>query len=154
VSMTCERYVDAAPVREHLDRLVTAGATVVAIAELTGLTRTTLSDILRQRRARVYTYTERVIVAVAVGEVTRGSRVGLMRRVRALQAIGWSQRAIADAAGVSQPTICYLAGGRWVTTSPSLDQQVRGAYQRLHMTPGPSQVCRELARRRRWAPPG
>jgi len=148
-----EHQVDAAPSREHLRRLVAAGAGIQAIARRYGLHRDSLYDILSGRRARVYTSTERVILAVTLREVAWGGRVGLVRRVRALQAIGWPQRAIAAAAGVSLPTISYLAQDRLVGAWGRVDAGVRAAYERLHMTPGPSQASRDLARRRGWAPP-
>jgi len=77
---------------------------------------------------------------------------GSIRRVQALTAIGWSQEAIAKAAGMHRGTMsCALYRQR--STSVEFHQRIADAYERLCMTPGPSSRARAHAEREGWAPP-
>lgn len=77
---------------------------------------------------------------------------GTVRRIRALQALGWRYRDIDEAAG---------RGGRnWahnLTTQARVHldtaELVEAVYDRLSMTPGPSDRVRKHAQKMRWAPP-
>ncbi len=81
--------------------------------------------------------------------------LGTVRRIRALQALGWSFPQIAEAAGLSARTLHNPTHrGTWVlrTTADAVDK----AYEALSMTrpDGPyAERCRAAAARKGWPPP-
>jgi hypothetical protein len=75
-----------------------------------------------------------------------------IRRVRALQAIGWTLRHIDHEIGGSG------SNGVWnMLHQPSIHvdtaARIAQVYDKLHMTPGPSTRTRNLAMKRGWVPP-
>lgn len=81
------------------------------------------------------------------------SGVGTIRRIRALQAIGWPLRMISEYAGYSHTG--SLA--RILSRSPKVTQEtadkIDKVYNQLSMTLGPSEQTRQYAEKQRWAPP-
>ena len=81
--------------------------------------------------------------------------LGVVRRIRALQALGWSKREIARQAGYATNTdpfnyVLYKGG---VGVTPEVYRRVVAVYDRLCGTPGPSHAARAYARRQGWPPP-
>lgn len=81
---------------------------------------------------------------------------GTVRRIRALWAIGWTSNHIAEACGWRTPqAVTEIAQpaterrGVYATTA----ETVAAAYERLCMTPGPSDMNRRRAARQGYAPP-
>lgn len=150
-----KRYVDAEPTREKLQGFIDASVPLKTLSRATGISDTGISNIVAGRNARVQRATaERVdqlkladIYSQAEGMVPR---VGAVRRVAALLALGHNHAAIAAAGARDTSMLLYSPGelitvGRW--------QQVRDAYDKLSMTPGDSLLTRQRAERRGLAPP-
>jgi hypothetical protein len=79
---------------------------------------------------------------------------GTGRRLRALQAIGWSWPLLAAELRVRSPRWpSKLASGRTPTVSRATAAQIAALYDRLSFTPGPSDVTRTWAAKRGWPPP-
>lgn len=77
---------------------------------------------------------------------------GTIRRIRALQAIGWTFQHIADEAGM--PDRCLipdLVDRKMVR--PETAAAIDKAYRALCMKPGPSNKTRRIAAKNHWAPP-
>ena len=77
-------------------------------------------------------------------------RVGAVRRVQALLAMGWSHHEIAAAGAANTPRL-LTGDGDLVTVQRW--RQVRDVYDRLCMTPGPSPQTRGWAKALGYAPP-
>jgi hypothetical protein len=148
------RYVPATDTRAKLQELVDARVPVRAIARAGGLSDTAVAHIIdgrcervrRQTAARIASLTRNDVYAGASGSVPS---VGAVRRVQALMALGW-RKADLQAEGVPI--------GQLVTRSRDLIsvegwRQVRDVYDRLSMTPGPSQAARDRAAGRGYSPP-
>ena len=148
------RYVPATDTRAKLQELVDAHVPVRAIARASGLSHTAVTQIIdgrheqvqRQTATRIATLTPNDVYDQACGNVPN---VGAVRRVQALMALGW-RKADLEAEGVPS--------GQLVTRSRDLInvqgwRQVRDVYDRLSMTPGPSQTTRDRAAARGYFPP-
>lgn len=77
--------------------------------------------------------------------------VGTIRRIRALQALGWPLDTLAVRLGLSERRV-------WgITTQDRVRRHTRdlvaALYEQLSGTPGPSTRARDRARREGWAPP-
>ncbi len=150
------RYVDAAPVQAKLRRLVNAQVPLRTLGRVTGLSPTTVRKILDGEQASVQRATaarvsrmspQDVYLAQSMGHVPR---VGAVRRVQALLAMGWPHHAlgavgIANSAQIIGPVGDLITVQRW--------RQVRDVYDRLSMTPGPSPETRGWAAKLGYAPP-
>lgn len=87
------------------------------------------------------------------GEQNRLPSLGTIRRIRALQAIGWPLHEIAAACGLARrhESVKSILGRKYVT--PRTAAVVAAAYKRLHMTTGPSQTTATRARNAGHPPP-
>lgn len=91
-----------------------------------------------------------------IGRPPTVPKTGTVRRIRALQALGWTVEEIAAAAGVDYGTLrgTVRIGNR---VYRSTAERVAAAYERLHMIPAPDSVAsrraRAMAKRRGWEPP-
>lgn len=79
--------------------------------------------------------------------------VGVIRRIRALQAIGWRLADIDTAMGYDARSNFVHNLTRQAQVHRDTFDKVQAAYDQLCMTPGPSERTRRLALRRGWAPP-
>lgn len=99
-------------------------------------------------------YFARREMAKARGESYTVSARGSIRRIHALIAIGWSMEHQAERLGLKKQVIQNFA-----VKSPDTRIRIATAkryadlYDELHMTPGPSERARQIARRRGWVPP-
>lgn len=142
-------------VEEHLNGLLTAGATLPGIAEASGLPLRTLHGI--RRRKWVQGSTADAIFAVDRADAPPRSGhvsvIGASRRVRALAAIGWSLAEQARQLGVVTQQMSQFANETYPTITAANDQTVRGLFERLCGTPGGSVRARNYAQRKGWLPP-
>lgn len=76
-----------------------------------------------------------------------------VRRVRALQAMGWTLRRIDVEMGGSGASNAIWNMLHHPTIHLDTAQRVDAVYRRLHMRVGPSRRTRQLAMKRGWAPP-
>ncbi|WP_280264677.1 hypothetical protein [Nocardia wallacei] len=156
---------DAGPTREHLDRLQRAGLRNYQIARLSGVDASVLSRLPEVEHVRHRTEAKILAVPVpdnstdVVDETAKVPSVGAVRRVQALIASGYPQAELGRQLGIDKANMRALTGrvpggkntGEWVTAARH--RQVTELFDRLQMTPGPSQQARELGKRMGWALP-
>lgn len=157
--------VDAAPVRAHVLALKAVGVGDRRIEELSGVSRSTLQTLCRNRpgtdeplRTEVWRSTANSILAISLEADHRGygvriQSIGTLRRLRALQAIGWTQTEIARRIGW---TVANL--NRYFITDPDTinrgtAHKISCVFDQLQLIPGPSARARRHAKARGWAPP-
>ncbi|MGW2095757.1 helix-turn-helix domain-containing protein [Promicromonospora sukumoe] len=146
--------VDAEPIRDHITRLVEAGVTENAIAHQCGISRQAISLIRRGHTRQVRRSTADKLLAVTHRPHPTQRLVpaiGALRRLRALQAIGWTTTQLGDRLGMLQTHVAQIqhrdliAGGRW--------RQIADLYERLSATPGSSSITRQRAAAKGWLLP-
>jgi len=143
-------------VANHIEQLLDVGMPLLAIHRASGVAYSTL-DVIRQRRfPTVRAGTADKVLAVRLAMTP----IGVTRRVRALNVMGWSCADIADVAGVHKQVVeSYRAGG---IHYPRVAAHVCAAYEALAMK-APVRATRydrsratlaaNAARRNGWAPP-
>jgi DNA-binding CsgD family transcriptional regulator len=159
--------VDAA--RAHVKHLRDAGLSTPQIAELAGTNRGTIRNIGLPETSSITADVERAVLAVPVPDRPRDvvadnalvSIVGARRRIQALIAHGYPQAYLARELGVASNHAVMAAFverrlprtsvGRRITAGR--DRRVKAMFDRLQMTPGPSQNARNYGRKRGWALP-
>lgn len=93
-------------------------------------------------------------LAILAGRPLLVDKTSSIRRLRALQAIGWSSRTLSLMLGRRSRYLDVLATrANHATIRAGLAEEIADLYQRLHMTPGPSTVTRSRALAKGWAPP-
>ena len=91
---------------------------------------------------------------IILGQWTpRGDVTGTERRLRALVAIGYMQSEIAREMGTHESWLSRLIGGYGRTVNAATVARVKEVYDRLAMTPGPSDRARRHAKAKGWPPP-
>ena len=166
---TWQPFVDAAPVRAHIDYLRAAGAGTVPIARAAGVSTATIARILygqqgQRPNATVRTQSAEAILAVTLDDchIPDGARIdatGTRRRIQALVAAGWSFTALEPEIGIHNRHLGAVARADYVTAA--IARKVRIAYKRLVQTTPeqagvPSQaqaLARRVARRECWHGP-
>ncbi len=160
--------VDAA--REHVDALIRAGLRPAQVAELAGISKGTVLNIMQPTTGRIHADIEHRVRAVAVpdrpGDVTADNAlvpiVGARRRIQALVAYGYPQAHLARELDMSpqHTTMAALAGrpnrtagatGQSITAKR--DREIKAVFDRLQLEPGPSDKAREYGRERGWPLP-
>lgn len=136
---TWQPFMDAAPVREHLQYLRSNGVGLRRVGELIGISRSSLFLILedcgdRKRRQQVRTERGRAILGLRPGIDTASdgaliNAVGTLRRIRALMAIGFPQAFIARHMGMSDGNFSDFAKCPAVTARNA--RALRAVYDQL-----------------------
>lgn len=150
------RYVPAGPVRDKLQRLIAAQVPLRTLGRVSGLSPTTVRKILDGEQPSVQRATATRVTQMRPQDVysTQSTghvpRIGAVRRVQALLAMGWPHHALGDA-GIRHSAQIIGAAGDLITVQRW--RQVRDVYDRLSMTPGPSLETRGWAARLGYAPP-
>jgi lambda repressor-like predicted transcriptional regulator len=147
--------------RSHIAGLRRQGLSVRSIAHAAGLPLSTVAPIAwpdyHPRRTKVRPEVEAAILRVAprVDALPPGAYLpaaGTIRRVRALQAIGWPLDQLAARLGVHTQSLSRMCTkANEVTVERA--RAVLDLYDELSMTPGPSEKTRRRAEREGWAPP-
>lgn len=138
----------------HVNRLAEAGAHPAGIAEAAGVSRHTIRRIQEATLTTVNAPTAAAILAVTPkAALTREhngfiAATGTRRRWQALQAIGWSSKAVNERAGEN---VAPTYRGGWVQARVA--RRVRQVYDELSMIPGPSEITRARAAASGYAPP-
>lgn len=163
---TWQPYVDAAPIRQHLLALNTAGITDSRIAQVTGLPLRTITGFSKPRSDRGRKRGTRPeiadkILAVTVDN-TRPSYVdptGARRRIGALVAKGWPMNQLATRLS-APPSFVWGIFQRTtirITTAEAIenlyDELVDKRPERRGIDKASSKRARAHAARNRWAPP-
>lgn len=174
-SATPSGLVDAGPAREHLRTLMAAGMGPKTIAERGGVAHGSISAIIygksmrdpkrsRPQRKRIRRDLERRILAVRLDLADRAlvDATGTRRRLQALVAIGWSQRALAQRAGLTHGSLNKVVLGHARQVFARTARAVVDLYDELWDAPPISDDWRRLAVIKRvkraaetagWAPP-
>lgn len=143
--------VPAEVVQLHLNHLMAVGSTFEGIVQATGLGRSTVRDIMAGKRKRVNDYTARKIREAGPAHSHKVPSAGTVRRLQALQALGWSASFLADELGVHRSRINQIMKSARV--EPDTAERVKDVYKRLSMTPGPSSYARTWAAKMGYLPP-
>lgn len=164
--------VDAQPVRDHVQMLRESGLGTRRIAELVGVGRSTITNMIQGRRdrghapyARVARETAEKIFSVKPGmeSLSPGSHVdatGTHRRIRALVSIGHSATSLGKRIGVTSSNMHSMMFRNKVLVRT--DQVVREMYEELWDKPNIGEEwhgkaaasrARNYASARGWLPP-
>jgi transcriptional regulator with XRE-family HTH domain len=160
-------YVDADPVRAHVQALRAAGVGSRKLNELSGVSRTSITALMTGRPFRgtgpsrqVYKATADKLLAVPVPSGYHGRALGAniggcgtTRRLQALVAIGYTQHTLCRFLGISDTNASKLFTGRQTRVTTATAARVAELYDGLSMTPGPSQPARNRAKKLGWPPP-
>jgi transcriptional regulator with XRE-family HTH domain len=162
-------WVDATPVRAHVENLRAAGLGRTEIAARAGLDGAVVYCLLHGRNGRpptrrVAARTAQQLLAVPlpdVDDLAHGTAIdgtGTRRRLQALVALGWSQTALAcrlDWSKANLGRVLHGRGGGRVTVRTRA--AVHALYEQLSMSPAPttygSDQARAHAAHRGWPSP-
>lgn len=148
-----DRTLDADIARRHIAALEAAGWSRRSIAAQAGISSSAVSRMVRGQRTVKRTVLDKLLAVQPTSYATtphRTSRevfvprVGTVRRVQALLAIGWTHQLIGEHSGVNT-RVLLTQQGRWVARSTH--DKVATAYRALAMRQGPSAVTRRRAAR-------
>lgn len=146
-----EQRVDPSPVQEHLEILP---GTPTAIARAAGVSEATIVGIQRGHYRQVAAKTARRILAVRPEDVKSNRRPTwpLVRRIRALRAVGWTNREVAEqCGGLSTETVSRMIRGEIRYVHSGTDEKIRRGYEEA-----PKQMRRKphwQVARGRWVAP-
>jgi len=155
-----KRTVPADPIRTHLHELLRAQASLRGIADVSGIPVAVITRIAGGHQPTVTRRVAAALLEVTSSDLTRRPnpggfvpKVGAVRRIRALQAIGHCARDIAAAGSLTERDVYLIVNqaGRWITQSRW--DAVTEAYDRLSMTPGHSTKARAIAAAAGYPPP-
>lgn len=157
-------YVDGAPVVDHLGALAAAGIGYRRAAELAGVHADTVARIgKRHKLITAETAAKLLRIPIPASPFAASSPgykipvLGARRRMRALCALGYTNRYLAERLGVHQAGLARLYGvargnsQRYVTAE--LARRVDALFRELQLQVGPNDRARDRARKRGWAPP-
>lgn len=152
-----KRYVDPAPAREHVRMLMARGMSGGHIAASAGVSKQVVHELLRDDRKFLTRRSAEKILACN-GALRRGAAaetmfvpaLGVRRRIQALIAIGWTHDAMKAHSGV-YTAVTLNQSGDWATIA--MHRRVAAMYEALCMTPGPSQISRQRAKKLGYAVP-
>lgn len=144
------KLVDAAPAREHLERLVATGSTATSIAEATGVSMFTVCRVLKGHPV-VHHRTAEVLLKAGSAFGEKVPAIGTNRRVQALYVMGWPREEIGRRLGVSKQRVGQLSVAHVVLRDTAA--AVARVYDELSMTPGPSRETSARALRWGYRPP-
>lgn len=152
--------VPADAVRDHVAWLDACMLSLRAIGDTANVSAGVISDVLRGQQdgvqravaARILAVTPRAVYdrPNAAGFVPK---VGAMRRIQALYAIGWTGDHVNTAAAKPVRFAQNLLNQKGVWITLTAWRAVTHAYDELSMTPGPSTVNKRRAQKHGWAPP-
>ena len=167
-----DALTDAAPVREHITYLAREGVSYRQVAKYAGVAHTAILDIVvgstrtgGRPRKRVRRETaDRILGMRPSVDVMADGRTypaaGLIRRVHALAALGYSMTWTCDQAGIRMSDLHRIT--RTGRTSPGTHLKVDAVYRQVGDTPRvghthaeKQSISRTLnrARREKWVPP-
>ncbi|GAC1374274.1 MAG: hypothetical protein NVSMB4_01650 [Acidimicrobiales bacterium] len=146
--------VDAAPAREHVQKLYRWGYTEGGIAAEAGVHQTTVGRVRTGALPVLRARTSDALLATSVYPSDRHTQVpstGLVRRLNALSALGWAGDDVAALLGTTEAAVTNWRTRPRVLWTSHL--RVAELYDRIGMDPGPSPQARSRATRYRWHPP-
>ncbi|MFF5445432.1 hypothetical protein [Streptomyces sp. NPDC012888] len=156
---TWQPFMDAEPVRKHIESLRAAGVGTVPIAAAAGVSTATIGRLLYGRQgqrpnAKIRTDSAQAILAVRLEDcrIPDGARIdatGTRRRLQALVASGWTFTALESEIGIHAHCLGDMARATSLISGNA--RKVRDSYRRLLTTTaercGVGAQARALARR-------
>lgn len=155
--------VKAEPVRQHILDLMDAGLSATRIGRLAGVSHTC---VLAFVQTRSYSYRGRKRdttpeIARRILAVRPRTTIGTLRRIQALNAIGWPTRQIAARADVSNSWLCHLRPGTNHMVTLSNADKIDAVYAKLRrlkpedngVLPCHAERSRARAKANRWPTP-
>lgn len=143
--------VDTAPVWAHVDSLLAEGWSLAIIGKAAKVEPQTIrmraAGMQRERAARLLAVDRESLYLLASGDQLVPA-IGAVRRIRALQAMGWPLSAIGNTQQMASDIVRQHA-----TVTARKWQIIAAAYDRMAMTKGPSDRTRALAHRNGWPVP-
>lgn len=160
-------FVDAEPVRQHVQALRDAGVGSRQIHAQSGISRTTITALMTGRPFRgtgpsnqVYADTAEKLLGIPIPASYEGraaganiSAIGTTRRLRALVAIGHSQTTLCKRFGWNDSNASKLFTGSQTRVTTATASKVAAVYEELSMTPGTCQRAKNRAKKLGWHPP-
>ncbi len=151
-----EPFVDAEPVRERIRDINRAGMPTRVLSGQLGLPETALQHVMWRRQGEhsnlVRRETAEAVMAYwpTLGEIPGHSLVdstGSRRRIQALITLGWTQRGLAQKAGIAERSLSRALLKERCTAE--LARRIVALYDKLwRLSPDPSEVSPEAAE---WA---
>ncbi|WP_143859915.1 hypothetical protein [Nocardia cerradoensis] len=142
--------------------LQNAGLARKAIARRAGIAPQVLDNVMIGKRSRKPARTVTAKTAAALFAVTLDqadpagrefvSAIGSQRRIRALVAFGYTLTALAAELGLPRTALTPVLT-RQTTVRVWRHDEIKALYERLELTPGPSEAARRMGRERRWPLP-
>lgn len=153
------RLKDAAPTVEQLNYWHNLGWSYSAMSAACGIKYEHLQHIATGGAAKLQRKTVAAIAGMDLTGVTGGCQVpayGVIRRLKALKALGWTWPQIGEASGLNGKTLrSFVAKGGAYTTADTM-QAIRAAYAQLGSTRPDgtyADKARTYAARNGYAPP-
>jgi transcriptional regulator with XRE-family HTH domain len=165
-------FVDAGPVREHVNRLRDAGFGSQRIADLAGVPYKVLSALIwgvegmkPSKQLRPWTAEKLLALQPAQEERLPWSLMdptGSQRRLQALQAVGWTQAELSERLGMVRCQVGRIITGRCEYVRAETAWAIRGLYDTLWDAAPPettpverrrASIARRVARDHGWVPP-
>lgn len=152
--------VPADSARAHLISLHEQGWSIASLEALVGVRSGGLASLLYENHHAVAHFVTRdreaqiLDLDIDLDRVPGGCHVpslGAVRRVHALNAVGWSLLAVAQRSGVSKQALASSLSRDMITARVA--RQIRDIYAELEMSTGPSERSRRHAAAKGWAPP-
>lgn len=156
---TGPRMIDATPVRTHIAQLLAGGMSLRGIGKAAGVSASTLANLTTRGDQRTVSKATAIkVLAVTGPDFTRQTpddegfvpKAGAVRRIRALLAIGWTHAHMRSESGVLTHVL-VAQSGTWITVRNHV--RIAQMYDRLSMTPGPSNRTRKRAAALGYLPP-
>jgi DNA-binding NarL/FixJ family response regulator len=145
-----------APVIAHVKKLNAAGMSTDLIARQAGVSPNLLSGLLRGLTKSCRRSTALRLLTVQPGDFDDIAEVpctGSSRRIRALYAMGHSQRTIAAATGLCESSVSHIANARTRKVDASTAAAICRAYAELAGVNGTSDAARRRAAAMGWRDP-
>lgn len=143
------KFVDAAPVRAHIQALLDVGWTYNGIGVSSGVP-TGLVEYIATTARRTRPHVAKAILSATLDRGTVNSS-GTHRRIQALAALGWPSGVQSRHLGLRSNSIGQVLRRRSVTAATAA--AVARMYDELCLTFGPSETSRRRALAAGWAPP-
>lgn len=163
-------YVDADPARRHVKALKAAGVGERRIAELAGISRTSLTKMLHGSASRGTGPSRKVqgevaakLLAVPLPDRTNHAVIadnalvgaaGTIARMQALVAAGYPRSQLAARIGVTASNATRLFAPSTPRVTAGTARRVAALFDELKDIPGPSPRARAEGHRRGWPHPG
>lgn len=162
-------FTEAQPARDHVTALVKAGVGYRRIAQLSGLNRKTIQDLMNGRSNRgtppkkvMRKTTVAAILAIPIPTAPTAPQVadrmlvsslGTRRRIQSLVAYGYSYADMARRVGWSTPNFAKLVYDEDAQVTAKTARMVDTLFRELQLTPGPDTRARNRGKANGWPLP-